>query len=53
MHQRFTTHVTTGVGPLCSLETQSHTFIPQLGGALFASAAKAATALAKREVART
>lgn len=52
MPQRFTTHVTTGVGAPSSLETQSHEFIPQLGTALFASAAKATAALAKREMAR-
>ena len=52
MPQRFTTHVTTGVGAPSSLETQSHEFIPQLGTALFASAAKATAALAKRGMAR-
>jgi hypothetical protein len=53
MHQRFTTYVTTGIGVPPSVQTQNDAFIPQIGGALFASAANAATALAKREVART
>jgi hypothetical protein len=52
MRRLFTTHVTTGIELPPSFEQQSHNLIPNLGKALFAGAAKLATTLARRELAR-